>query len=174
MRRASRGTIWLDYADAGRKRKFLPNVSAVAVAGDYLWTASDEMRRVECLEPNAEGYRLHRQFKLDELFSGLSGAEKVLEADVGALDVAHGRLWVCGSHSLTRGSRDKTDATVDPTIRERPSRRLLGSVEHRKDSGDFVAPGKALPYDGAGSLRAMLGPCSHCTVHGSAEQGEWA
>jgi hypothetical protein len=43
------------------------------------------MRRVECLEPNAEGYRLHRQFKLDELFSGLSGAEKVLEADVGPL-----------------------------------------------------------------------------------------
>jgi Protein of unknown function (DUF3616) len=75
--------------------------------------------------------------------------------------VAHGRLWVCGSHSLTRGSRDKTDATVDPRIRERPSRRLLGSVELRKDGGDFVAPGKTLPYDGAGSLRAMLGSLAH-------------
>jgi Protein of unknown function (DUF3616) len=87
MRRASRGTIWLDYAEAGRKRKFLPNVSAVAVSGDYLWTASDEMRTVECLEPNGRGYRLHRQFKLDELFPGLPGAEKELEADVEALDV---------------------------------------------------------------------------------------
>jgi len=125
MRRASRGIIWLNYADAGRKRKFLPNISAVAVAGDYLWTASDEMRTVECLEPHGRGYRLHGQFKLDDLFPGLPRAEKELEADVEALDVAHGRVWVCGSHSLTRRSRDKTEATVDPQIRERPSRRLL-------------------------------------------------
>jgi hypothetical protein len=161
MRRASRGTIWLEYTDAGRKRKFLPNISAVAAAGDYLWTASDEMRTVECLEPHGQGYRLHRQFKLDELFPGLPGAEEELEADVEALDVAHGRLWVCGSHSLTRRSRDKTDRVIDPRIRERPSRRLLGSVELSKDGGGLVAPGKALPYDAAGSLRAMLGSISH-------------
>ena len=161
MRRASRGTIWLEYTDAGRKRKFLPNISAIAAAGDYLWTASDEMRTVECLVPHGQGYRLHRQFKLDELFPGLPGAEEELEADVEALDVAHGRLWVCGSHSLTRRSRDKTDRVIDPRIRERPSRRLLGSVELSKDGGGLVAPGKALPYDGAGSLRAMLGSISH-------------
>jgi hypothetical protein len=161
MRRASRGTIWLDYGDAGGKRKLLANVSAIAASGDYLWSASDEMRTVECLEPHGQGYRLHRQFKLDELFPGLPGAEKELEADVEALDVAHGRLWICGSHSLTRRSRDKTDAIVDPRIRERPSRRLLGSVELTKDGGDLVAPGKALPYDGVGSLRAMLGSISH-------------
>jgi Protein of unknown function (DUF3616) len=161
MRRASRGTIWLEYTDAGRKRKFLPNISAVAAAGDYLWTASDEMRTVECLEPHGQGYRLHRQFKLDELFPGLPGAEEELEADVEALDVAHGRLWVCGSHSLTRRSRDKTDRVIDPRVRERPSRRLLGSVELSKDGSGLVAPGKALPYDGAGSLRAMLGSLSH-------------
>jgi hypothetical protein len=161
MRRGSRGTIWLEYAQAARKRKFLPNVSAVAASGDYLWTASDEMRTVECLKPHGQGYRLHRQFKLDELFNGLPGAEAELEADVEALDVAHGRLWVCGSHSLTRRSRDKTDRVIDPKIRERPSRRLLGSVELTKDGGDLVAPGKALPYDGVGSLRAMLGSISH-------------
>jgi Protein of unknown function (DUF3616) len=161
MSRASRGTIWFDYADAGRKRKLLPNVSAVAAAGDYLWTASDEMRTVECLERRGQGYRLYRQFKLDELFPGLPGAEKELEADVEALDVAHGRLWVSGSHSLTRRSRDKTDATVDPRIRDRPSRRLLGSVELNKDGGGVVAPGKALPYDGAGNLRTTLGSISH-------------
>jgi hypothetical protein len=149
------------FADAGRKRKFLPNVSAVAAAGDYLWTASDEMRTVECLEPRGQGYRLHGQFKLDELFPGLPGAEKELEADVEALDVAHGRLWVSGSHSLTRRSRDKTEAVVDPRIRDRPSRRLLGSVELSKDGGAVVAPGKALPYDGAGNLRTTLGSISH-------------
>src|SRR5262249_3592451 len=161
MRRASRGTIWLDYADAGVKPKFLPNLSAVAASGDDLWTASDEMRTVECLEPHGQGYRLRRQFKLDALFPGLPGAEKELEADVEALDVAHGRLWVGGSHSLTRRARDRTDAIVDHRIRERPSRRLLGSVELTKDGGALVAPGKALPYDGLGSLRAMLGSLSH-------------
>src|SRR5215510_1078494 len=161
MRRASRGTIWLDYGDAGGKRKLLANVSAIAASGDYLWSASDEMRTVECLEPHGQGYRLHRQFKLDELFPGLPGGEKEREADVEALDVAHGRLWVCGSHSLTRRSRDKTQATVDPRIRERPSRRLLGSIELGKDGGGLVAPGKTLPYDGAGSLRAMLGSYAH-------------
>ena len=56
-----------------------------------------------------------------------------------------------GSHALTRRLRDKTDATVDRKIRERPSRGLLGSVELTKDGGGLVAPGKALPYDGAGN-----------------------
>src|SRR6185295_4945959 len=161
MSRPAQKTLWFDYADAGRKRKFLPNVSAVASAGNYLWTASDEMRTVECLEPRGQGYRLHGQLRLDELFPGLPGLENEHEADVEAIDVAYGRLWVCGSHSLTRRSRVKTDATVDPRIRERPSRRLLGSVELSKDGGGLVAPGKALPYDGAGSLRAMLGSISH-------------
>ena len=46
--------IWLDYAAAGRKAKFLPNLSAVAAAGQYLWTASDEVRTIECLAPRQE------------------------------------------------------------------------------------------------------------------------
>jgi hypothetical protein len=163
MRQASRATIWLDYADAGRKQKFLPNLSAVAASGNYLWTASDEMRTVECLQAQGRGYRLHRQYKLDDIFPGLPGADKELEADVEALDVAHGRVWVCGSHSLTRRSRDKNEAVVDPRIRDRPSRRLLGSVELSRGGGDLVIPGKALPYEGAGGLRAMLGSIPHIT-----------
>jgi hypothetical protein len=154
--------LWFDYAEAGRKPKFLPNVSAVAAAGEYLWTASDEMRTVECLEPDGQGYRLHRQFRLDKLFPGLPGGQGELEVDVEALDVAHGRLWVCGSHSLTRRSRDKTDPhRVDPKIRERPSRRLLGSVELADDGGTVTAPGNAMPYKGVGSLRTLLGADPH-------------
>ena len=162
MKKASPIAIWLDYADAGRKPKFLPNVSAVAAAGTYLWTASDEMRTIECLEPDGDGFRLRRQFKLDELFSGLPGARKALEADVEALDVAQGRLWVCGSHSLTRRSRSKNDPDcVDPRIRKRPSRGLLGSIELGEDGGSVNAPGEALPYKGVGSLRARLGADPH-------------
>lgn len=120
------------------------------------------MRTVECLEPHGEGYRLHRQFKLDKLFPGLPGAQGDLEADVEALDVAHGRLWVCGSHSLTRRSRDKSDAhRVDPKIRKRPSRRLLGSVELAEDGSTVTGPGDAIPYRGVGSLRALLGADPH-------------
>jgi hypothetical protein len=162
MKQASHASIWFDYADAGRKPKFLPNVSAVAAAGTYLWTSSDEMRTVECLEPDGEGYRLHRQFKLDELFRGLPGLRNEVEADVEALDVAHGRLWICGSHSLTRRSRSKSDTDrVDPRIRKRPSRGLLGSIELSEEGRTVNAPGKALPYTGAGSLRARLGADPH-------------
>jgi hypothetical protein len=109
MKKATPVTIWFDFLDAGRTPKFLPNVSAVAAAGKYLWTASGEMRTVECLEPNGEGCRLRRQFELDKLFPSLPGAQEALEAGVEALDVAHGRLWVCGSHSMTQRSRNKSD-----------------------------------------------------------------
>jgi Protein of unknown function (DUF3616) len=140
----------------------LPNVSAVAAAGSYLWTSSDEMRTVECLEPAREGYRLRRQFMLDELFPGLPGAEEAVEADVEALDVAHGRLWVCGSHSMARRSRSKNDPDrVDPRIRKRPSRALLGSIELSEDGGAVNSPGVALPYKGVSSLRARLGADPH-------------
>jgi hypothetical protein len=154
--------IWLDYAGAGRKAKFLPNLSAVAVAGDYLWTVSDEMRTVECLAPWRNGYRLHRQFELEGLFPGLPGAQNQNEADIEAIDVANGRLWLCGSHSLTRRSQGEgAKAIVDPKIRKRPSRRLFGAVPLAKDGSSVTGPGQALPFDGAGSLRTALGGHAH-------------
>src|SRR5262245_47590765 len=87
---ANHPPVLLDYATAGRRKKFLPNLSAVALAGTYLWTASDEMRSIECLAPNRGGYRLHAQYSLDSLFAGLPGAQGKLEADIEALDVADG------------------------------------------------------------------------------------
>jgi len=58
----------LDYRDAARDPALLHNLSAVAVAGRFLWTASDEGRSLECLEPDGDGYRLRRQYRLDSLF----------------------------------------------------------------------------------------------------------
>jgi len=98
----------------------------------------------------------------------LPGAEKELEADGEALEVARMAVYgFAGSHALTRRLRDKTDATVDRKIRERPSRRLLGSVELTKDGGGLVAPGKALPYDareteGCGREDATRKPRPEC------------
>jgi hypothetical protein len=154
--------VLLDYATAGRSKKFLPNLSAVALAGTYLWTASDEMRSIECLAPYRGGYRLHAQYYLDNLFAGLPGAQGKLEADIEALDVANGRLWICGSHSLTRRSQTKTSGDhVDPKIRKRPSRRLLGRILLSGDGGGVAGEGEALPFKGMGSLRAVLGAHAH-------------
>jgi uncharacterized protein DUF3616 len=154
--------VWLDYAAASRKAKFLPNLSAVATAHEFLWTASDEMRTIECLAPYRDGYRLHTQFSLDKLFPGLPGGEAGHEADIEALDVSDGRLWVCGSHSLTRRSQQKTaSGGVDPVIHKRPSRRLLGALTLFRDGSGVTEPGHALPFKEEGSLRTVLGARPH-------------
>jgi hypothetical protein len=154
--------VRLDYAAAGRKAKFLPNLSAVAAADEFLWTASDEMRTIECLARYRDGYRLHTQVSLDELFPGLPGGEAGHEADIEALDVSDGRLWVCGSHSLTRRSHQKkASGGVDPVIHKRPSRRLLGALTLSRDGSGVTGPGHALPFRDAGSLRAVLGARPH-------------
>lgn len=164
MLRTTPDAISLDYGPASRGAKFLPNLSAVTAAGNYLWTASDEVRTIECLAPSASGYRLHRRYDLDKLFPGLPGARAGHEADIEALDVVDGQLWVCGSHSLTRRSqlKGKTNS-VDARIRKRPSRRLLGVLALTEDGGAVRGPGDALPFKGVGSLRAVLGSHRHIT-----------
>jgi hypothetical protein len=149
-KRAPRNSsVWLDYRQAGRAPKLLANLSAVTVAGEYLWTASDEGRTIECLAPYRGAYRLHQQYALDDLFPGLPRAALGQEADIEALDVIGGRLWVCGSHSLTRRSQRKTKSDhVDARIRKRPSRRLLGAVTLSEDGNALHAPGRAPPFAG--------------------------
>ena len=154
--------VSLDYLKAGRKPKFLPNLSAAAFAEPFLWTASDEMRTIECLAPYRRGFRLHRQISLDVLFPGLPGADSAQEADIEALDVAEGLLWICGSHSLTRQSQTKARGNrVHPRIRKRPSRRLFGAVSLSEGGGNVISPGHAMPFQGNGSLRALLGKTPH-------------
>ena len=146
--------VWLDYRQAASK-KLLGNISAAAMAGRYLWTASDEGRTVECLEPHKRGFRLHKQIGLDDVFASLPGDAKD-ELDIEALSISDGTLWICGSHCRVRRNRTNT-TTVDPRLRARPSRCLLGAVELRKDGGGLVGAGRPLPYRGTGSLRTLLG-----------------
>jgi hypothetical protein len=161
MGRQQLSDLWLDYGEAGLKDRFLPNLSAATTAGKFLWTASDEMRSIECLAPSEDGYILHRQYALDTLISALPGAKSGDEADIEGLDAAQGRLWVCGSHSLTRRNMSKSDSDgVDPRIRKRPSRRLLAGLPLSKDGG-AVSAGEALPFRGTGSLRAVLSGSEH-------------
>jgi uncharacterized protein DUF3616 len=148
--------LWLDYGEAANA-DLLKNLSAVAVAGRFLWTASDEGRSVECLEPHRKGYRLHRQVALDPVFPGLPGLAEDAEADIESIDVAYGRLWVCGSHCRVRKQLSKTQTDkVDPEFRTRPSRHLLGSVPLSKGGGKLNGNSEALPFNGHGSLRHAL------------------
>jgi hypothetical protein len=43
----------------------------VAVVGCFLRTVSDKAAASECLEPDGNGYRLRRQYRLDSLFPDL-------------------------------------------------------------------------------------------------------
>lgn len=148
--------VWLDYAGAGGLQKLLANLSAVVWADPFLWSASDEGRTVECLKPHRNGFRLHRQIKLDDVFRGLPGKAENDEADLESIDVADGRLWISGSHCIVRRQVGKTgNNTVDPRFRVRKSRRLLGNVA----IADLLAGkvrGYAMPYSGRGSLRHLL------------------
>ncbi len=150
-------SVWLDYAKAAADPKLTANLSGVAVAGEHLWTVSDEGRSIECLAPHGDGYRLSRQVLLDDVFEDLPGRETKDEADIEAVDVFGGRLWICGSHCRVRRQARKTQSPyLDSRFRARPSRRLLGTVELTADGSDIVAPGQALPFRGKGSLRRVL------------------
>lgn len=142
--------VVLDYGDAAAP-KLLRSLSALAWTPPYLWTASDETRTLERLVESGSGFRLDRQFALDDLFA-LPGRRTNDEADLEALAAEPNGLWVCGSHCRVRRGA-KADGPPDPRIVDRPSRQLLGHL--RIVNGDIVASAMA-PLAGPRSLRARL------------------
>ena len=155
-------TVWLDFDGSPRLAKLLGNISAIVSGRGFLWTASDEGRTVECLEPVGTGWLLKRSFSIDGLLRGVPGRKNADEADIESLDFVDGRLWISGSHcSVRRKAADLgPDYPVSSTIEKRPSRRLLGSVEIL-ENGTPVIPGVALPFRGKDTLRAMLAGNPH-------------
>lgn len=141
--------IVLDYRDAASD-DLLRNLSAATTSGRFLWTASDEGRTIERLEPHGSHWRLHRQLVLDELFPGLPPGE----ADLEAIAIDDDRLYVCGSHSRARAK----DANGKKTskVEARPARALFGQVRLGPLSGNPDGPGKHAPLEGTGSLRHAL------------------
>jgi hypothetical protein len=124
-------SIWLDYGRVSKQSGLLQNLSAIAWEDPFLWTASDEGRSVECLEPHHGGYRLRRQIMLDDVFEQLPGREDEDEVDIESIDVAGGTLWICGSHCIVRRQSKKAKSQrIDPRLRVRKSRRLRPEV-HR-------------------------------------------
>ena len=164
--------ISLDYAKAREKGRddILRNLSGVAVAGDFLWTAADEGRSVECLEPDGHGgYRCHKQYRLDDIFPKLPNPPD--EADIESLAVTTAKdrtmtLWICGSHCLVRRQskkeREQEKAHKPRRIRShidpRQSRHLLGRVTLTNEGGALdKKSGAALPFANRGALCQRLG-----------------
>jgi hypothetical protein len=163
--------ITLDYQDAAtRDERLLISLSAVAVAGRYLWTASDEGRTIECLEPDGDGYRLRGQYKIDRLFRKLPDADdggggRPDEADIESLAVCDGALWICASHCKVRKETEEARQEkqkeggrfwLESKLKPRPSRRLLGRVPLKDDGAGVDDHGDRLPVGGNGSLRSIL------------------
>jgi hypothetical protein len=107
------GDITLDYLCAieGQPRH-LTNLSAVVAYGEYLRTASDKGRTIECLKRDGAGYRLHDQIMLDDLCKELPKGpdpetDKLAEADIESLSICGDKLWVCG-FALSRSCLHET------------------------------------------------------------------
>jgi hypothetical protein len=163
--------INLDYAKAREKGRddILRNLSGVALAGNFLWTAADEGRSVECLEPDEHGgYRCRKQYSLDDIFPKLPNPPD--EADIESLAVTTAKdgtmtLWICGSHCLVRRQskkeREQEKARKPRRIRShidpRQSRHLLGRVTLTKGGGGLdKKSGAALPFANRGGLYQCL------------------
>lgn len=148
------GQLVLDYADKAKPR-LLANLSGAAAAGDFLWTVSDEGRTVERLKRDGDGFRLDRQFALDGLILDIPRREEKTkdELDLEAVDVADGRLWLCGSHS---NARETVDAASPPSavVEPRPARNFLASFALTAEGA--LADPRFLPFTGEDSLRRRL------------------
>ncbi len=159
-----REPLMLDYRGAETGGKDLRySLSGAAVAGDYLWTASDEGRSVECLKPDGNGgYRLRKQYHLDKKFKVVPGkpfnAKKPDEVDIESLCVADGALWICASHCRVRPKPDDENKLARPNWDfETPrSRHFLGRVPLTPDGRAPAKLGRALPSKGPRSLRSRL------------------
>lgn len=148
------GQVRLDYGDQAPS-SLLKNLSGAAAIGDFLWTVSDEGRAVERLKRDGDGFRLDRQFALDDLIEDIPRRfEKTKdELDLEAVAVADGRLWLCGSHS---NAREKVDdlSPPSPVVEIREARSFLASFALTADGA--LADPRYLPFTGEDSLRQRL------------------
>lgn len=144
--------ITLDFAGAKDASDIVENLSGAAAIGNYIWTVSDEGRRLECLVADGSGYKLNAQYKLNELFDNVAPGK---EYDLEDIAIERGRLWLCGSHCVVR---EKTDDKKNITSRIVPqiSRSFLGSIALEKDGSAPKDAGIVVASRGEASLRGKL------------------
>ena len=118
-------TLHLDFVADDRKKLVRENLSAVATSGDQLWFGTDEGTLLDCLtEAGGDRYAGHKTFELKNSLQLPNTTGKKDEIDIEGLYVAGERLWLVGSHAITR---DKPDPGEDG-----PRRRLRTSATSRR------------------------------------------
>lgn len=147
--------LLLDYASAATEA-LLNNLSCAASVGDRLWTVADEGRTIECLKRTASGFRLERQYQIDDLFGELAPGAAPDELDLESMSFDGERLWLCGSHCRVRRKPDEETGELDWRFRRRTSRQFFGSIALNRKGGLSDAAPWALPSIGAQSLRRTL------------------
>lgn len=135
-----RKSYLLDFraqAVSGKKKasSYGSNISGLAMVGHTLFCASDEANSVERLDFDgpSEIFRGHRSYPLAGLFPGLESSKD--EADIEALAIDNGYLWLTGSHSLKRTVPETAHSLLEF---QKPSwdkkRALLGRVPITTDT----------------------------------------
>jgi hypothetical protein len=144
----SRRSLDLALSDAGTEHDHDPrvNLSAVAACDSVLFVGADEGAHVRRLRWHGRKARFveDRVISLADLVD-LPGADADAEIDIEGLDVAGGRLWVVGSHSVSRRKpRDLEDhaGTIRrlAEIRANPSRHLLAALPLTRDPDGLPEP----------------------------------
>ncbi|MGE0225004.1 MAG: DUF3616 domain-containing protein [Acetobacteraceae bacterium] len=164
-------SIVLDFGLVGSlerdpKLELITSLSGVAGKGAHLWTVSDETRTVECLQWTGDHFGQAASYKLGKVFHLPPGSDEV---DLEGLSLDGDHLWIIGSHSWTRRKLTQpqpakaadSDKSLKPgAIRPRPSRQLLGRMKLSTNGSLAIADNgrfPSLPFEGPGSLRALLG-----------------
>lgn len=151
----------------------ISNLSAIALADNYLWLGSDEGRSIERLSPQPDGsYGEAQSTDIGTLFPELLPDKEI---DIEGLAYDNGYLWVVGSHSLKRkkpkgsGANLIVDREVDlvrlATIVAEPNRHFLARIPCH--NGQLVAEQDEKtaawlrPKDGISPLWKALGNDRH-------------
>jgi hypothetical protein len=100
-------TIRLEFTADDRKKPVRANLSAVAASGEQLWLGTDEGMLLDRLTASGDDrFAGHASFDLKDLLSLPDTSGKKDEIDIEGLCVADDRLWLVGSHAVTRGKAD--------------------------------------------------------------------
>jgi hypothetical protein len=156
MAPAAAKPVILDFTGIGKDvaAKVMANISAVAVAGEHLWTASDEHRSLQCFAFERGRFILKESVDLDRAIKQkLPRAPKEFDLEGLAFDGTY--LWFCGSHCRSRDKALET-APLDPAIKVGRNRHVLGRIPLARDGSWSGKKGEALSTAGEGALRKLL------------------
>lgn len=103
--------------------KIRDNLSAIVLAGNYVWLGGDEGTHLHRMTRGADGdFSDHKRFDLVSLIDLPDQGSKPSEIDIEGLDIDEGCVWLVGSHSRKR-KKIEDDKTAEQ------NRKRLAEIE---------------------------------------------